>query len=219
MTKLTVSQGFYINLPVGAIVAIPILFLDIPEQIPKDSLWNVLRKLHHHLDLVGFMLFAPAITQLLLALQFGGNQFAWSSSQVIGLFCGAAANLVAWIVWDIYKKDDALLPVSLVKRRPVWAGALYHSLLMSTLFGVVYYLPIYFQAVQGMSAVMSGVNLLPTILPQIIVAMGCGFLGKLTTSHFLAYLSAINLANFVYSDKSWARPTFCHVSGNSNIRS
>ncbi|RYP21926.1 hypothetical protein DL765_002002 [Monosporascus sp. GIB2] len=175
-TGYTWRWCFYINLPVGALVVVPILFLHIPEQIAKDNFWTVLPKLNHHLDLVGFLLFAPAVTQLLLALQFGGNQFAWNSSQVIGLFCGAATNLVVWVAWDYYKKDDALLPVSLVRRRAIWAGALYHAFLMSTLFGAVYYLPIYFQGINGMSAVMSGVSLLPTILPQMVVAIGSGFL-------------------------------------------
>ncbi|KAL9065886.1 MAG: hypothetical protein Q9161_007939 [Pseudevernia consocians] len=50
---------------------------------------SVVRSLHSDLDLVGFSIFAPALIMLLLALQWGGTTFAWNSSQIIGLFCGA----------------------------------------------------------------------------------------------------------------------------------
>jgi hypothetical protein len=72
------QTAFYINLPIGAIAAIAILFLRIPELAPKQKATVVLLKLHHYLDLVGFVLFAPAILMLLLALQWGGNEFAWN---------------------------------------------------------------------------------------------------------------------------------------------
>ncbi len=162
-------------------MAFPIIFLHIPEQIPKESAWSVLPRVHHLLDLLGFALFAPAVTQLLLALQYGGTRFAWNSSQVVGLFCGAGATFLVWLAWNYYRGDDALLPVSLVKRPIIWSGALFHALLIATMFGVSYFLPIYFQAVTGLSAVMSGVNLLPTILPQMVFSILSGFLGELNS--------------------------------------
>ncbi|KAI1314094.1 major facilitator superfamily domain-containing protein [Xylaria venustula] len=174
-TGYTWRWCFYINLPVGAFVAFPIMFLHIPEQVPKDNAWTVLRQIHHHLDLFGLALFAPAITQLLLALQYG-EQLAWNSPRVIGLFVGAGANFIVWLVWNYYRKENALLPVSLVKRRTVWSGALFHGLVISTLFAVTYWLPIYFQAVENLNAVVSGVSLLPTILPQLVTGIACGFL-------------------------------------------
>ncbi|KAJ2982723.1 hypothetical protein NUW58_g6384 [Xylaria curta] len=174
-TGYTWRWCFYINLPVGALVAFPIMFIDIPEQMPKDNFWTVLRQIHHRLDLFGLALFAPAVTQLLLALQYG-EELAWNSPRVIGLFSGAGANFIIWLVWNYYRKENALLPVSLVKRRTIWSGALFHGLLISTLFGVTYWLPIYFQAVEDLNAVTSGVNLLPVILPQLVTGIACGFL-------------------------------------------
>ncbi|KID81976.1 efflux pump [Metarhizium guizhouense ARSEF 977] len=67
--------SFYINLPLGVIVGLPLVLLDIPDQVPKQSVWKVLPRIHHHLDLLGFALFAPAVIQLLLALQYGGNEY------------------------------------------------------------------------------------------------------------------------------------------------
>jgi hypothetical protein len=82
------SEGFYVNLPLGALTVIAIALLHILEQTTKSPALSILGRLHHYLDLVGFLLFAPTVLHLLLALQYGGNQHAWNSSVVIGLLCG-----------------------------------------------------------------------------------------------------------------------------------
>lgn len=70
---------FYINLPPGAIVAAMIFFSRIPEgEIAKPEVREVVKDLHNRLDFVGFLLFAPSITMLLLAMQWGGNEWVHS---------------------------------------------------------------------------------------------------------------------------------------------
>ncbi|XDG02463.1 hypothetical protein ABKA04_002078 [Annulohypoxylon sp. FPYF3050] len=154
----------------GAFTALVILLVRIPEQMPKQNPLVVFAKLHHYLDLVGFALFAPAVLQLLLALQYGGNQFAWKSSTVIGLFCGSGATFIVWLVWNRYKGDDALLPHSMIKQKVVWASGLFQAFMLSAVYGATYFLPIYFQAINNVTAMLSGVYLLPTILPQLVMA-------------------------------------------------
>ncbi|CAG8955746.1 hypothetical protein HYFRA_00011012 [Hymenoscyphus fraxineus] len=169
-TYSTWRWSFYINLPIGSITVFLILILRIPEQTPKRNPLSVLPQLHHHLDLVGFALFAPAVIQLLLALQFGGNKFAWDSSQVIGLFCGSGATCVVWLVWNYYKGDSALLPAAMIRRRTVWSAAMFNAFQMVGIYGLFYYLPIYFQSVYNASAILSGVYIIPMIIPQLLTA-------------------------------------------------
>ncbi|KAI1089139.1 efflux pump [Rostrohypoxylon terebratum] len=169
-TYTTWRWCFYVNLPVGAFTALVILLVRIPEQMPKQNPLVVFAKLHHYLDLVGFALFAPAVLQLLLALQYGGNQFAWKSSTVIGLFCGSGATFIVWLFWNRYKGDDALLPHSMIKQKVVWASGLFQAFMISAVYGATYFLPIYFQAINNVTAMLSGVYLLPTILPQLVMA-------------------------------------------------
>ncbi|KAI2603716.1 MFS general substrate transporter [Hypoxylon sp. NC1633] len=165
---------FYINLPAGGLSAIAIVLLHLPEEPNKPRARSLLPKLHYHLDLAGFILNASAVLQLLLALQFGGQAYPWKSSQVIGLFCGAFATFVVWCFWNRYRGEDALLPRVLIRRGSVLAAGLYYALLMSALYGAVYYLPIYFQAVNGATALLSAVYLLPMILAQIFTAAAAG---------------------------------------------
>ncbi|KAK3292403.1 major facilitator superfamily domain-containing protein [Chaetomium fimeti] len=105
---------FYINLPIGGLLALGLLFLPIPDQYSKPSPWPLLRRLHLELDLLGFALIAPACFQLLLALSWGGSKFAWDSSVIIGLFCGAGATGLFWAAWDWYRGDEALIPFSII---------------------------------------------------------------------------------------------------------
>lgn len=152
--------------------------MHVPEQFAKKKPMTILRNLHRHLDLLGFALLTPAFVQLLIALQYGGIQFAWSSSQIIGLFCGAGATFIVWCIWNWHKGDDALLPFPILKRTAVSMSGINYAFLLATMYGSLYFLPIYFQAVKGVNAVMSGVYLLAVILPQLATAVIGGRMGE-----------------------------------------
>ncbi|MCJ1299983.1 hypothetical protein MMC08_002777 [Hypocenomyce scalaris] len=171
-----VMGGFWINLPIGGLVAVMLIFIRIPEQIPKPPPLSVLRSLPSKLDLIGFAIFSPAAIQLLLALQYGGVTFAWNSAQIIGLFCGAGATFVLFLGWDYYNGDGALIPLSMARKTIVWASCLVYGLLMGQLFCASYYLPVYFQGIKGASPTLSGVYLLPSVLSHIFAAVSSGVL-------------------------------------------
>jgi hypothetical protein len=172
------TPGFYINLPIGGILAAMLTFVHIPDQIPKPPPMSVIRTLPAKIDLVGFALFAPAAIQLLLALQYGGITFAWNSVQVIGLFCGAGGTFVLFLAWNTHKGDAAMIPFSMVRQRIVWASCLTYGFFMGQLFCVSYYLPIYFQGVKGVSPTMSGVYILPIVLSHVFAGVASGMLGE-----------------------------------------
>jgi MFS family permease len=143
---------FYINLPIGAVCAMLLVFVRIPDQIDKPGALTVLPRLYHHLDLLGFILFAGCVSQLLTALEFGGNQYAWNSVPTIGLFCGAGVTFLVWYAWNWRLGDSALIPLSTAYKKAVWTSSLMQGLSMASLYIITYYLPIYFQAVHHISA-------------------------------------------------------------------
>ncbi len=139
---------------------------------------SVIRTLPVKLDLIGFALFAPAAIQLLLAVQYGGYICAWNSAQIVGLFCGAGGTFIIFLAWEHYNGDAAMIPFSMVRKKAVWASCLTYGLFMSQLFCVSYYLPIYFQGVKGASPTMSGVYVLPSVLPHVFSSLASGTLGE-----------------------------------------
>lgn len=126
-----------------------------------------------------------------LALQYGGNQYAWNSATVVGLLCGAGATFAIFLIWEYYKGDAAMIPFSMVRKRIVWTSCITMFFITGVLTCGAYYLPIYFQAVIGVSPIMSGVYYLPNILLQITMAMTSGVMGK------PAHLSATNVTSIL----------------------
>jgi hypothetical protein len=162
-------------LPIGGVVAVVLFFSSVPAGPEKtgDKKFNF-GVFIRSLDLAGFALFAPAIIQLLLALQWGGTKYAWSSPTVIGLFCGGAATALIFLTWEYFKGDDAMIPLSMVRNRIFSSSCMTVFFTFASMLIVNYYLPIYFQAVRGATPTMSGVDLLPSIISQMIFAIVSG---------------------------------------------
>ncbi|KAL7625009.1 hypothetical protein AAE478_004223 [Parahypoxylon ruwenzoriense] len=167
---------FYINLPIGAVVAILLVLMKIPESTQKPTVKKVLAGLTSTLDLLGFVLFCPAAVMFFLALQWGGNRYEWDSSIVIGLFVGAGVTFIVFLLWERHRGEEAMVPFSMLRMRVIGSASATMFFFYGVLFVSNYYLPIYLQAVKGDSALMSGVHILPTILSQIACAMTAGTL-------------------------------------------
>ena len=167
----------------------------IREHIEKQHIsWAYVRSILPHFDFAGFAIFAPASIMLLLALQFGGGEYGWRSSTVIGLFCGAAATTVVFVFWEKRMGDDAMIPLSLVGRRVVWSSSLQTSLMMMSALVGNNFIPIYLQSVKGLGPSMSGVYMLAAIGAQISMVVGSGILSKLFPEYVsLFFLSVSNI--------------------------
>lgn len=99
-TNVSWRWCFYINIPLGALVTICLLFNDVPEAVIKPHWRDVLGTAIKSLDLIGFALISPAAIMFLLALEYGGNQYAWDSSIVFGLLVGAAVTFAVFLAWE-----------------------------------------------------------------------------------------------------------------------
>lgn len=88
--------------------------------------------------------------------------------------------------------EDATVPPRILKNRSVWAGSLYAFGTGSSFFLLVYYIPIWFQAVQGVSAVNSGIRNLPMLLAVVVASI---FAGGMVTA--LGYYAPFMIAGTV----------------------
>lgn len=118
----------------------------------------------------------------LLALQWGSSDYGWNSPTVIGLFSGSGATAILFCAWEWHLGDDALIPFSLVKNRIVWTSTIQNSFLFITNAVGANYVPIYFQAVKGVSPSLSGVYTLPSIITQLLSTVISGALCRSTTT-------------------------------------
>ena len=134
-------------------------------------------QLIHTFDWIGLILFVSGIVLFLTALAIGGNgTFAWNSSVVIGTIVPGLVCLIAAVVNELYTKRQALIPPRLFKTRTT-GGVLISVFLHGVVFmPASYFMPLYFQAVDGSSPTFSGVQLLPFSLMTAVTATATGFI-------------------------------------------
>lgn len=161
---------FYINLPFGAVTAIFIVFFfKTPGKSTKSKATFIQKILS--LDLEGTALFIPGVVCLLLALQWGGTKYPWNNGRIIALFVLFGVLIIGFVGVQIWKQEKATVPPRIFKNRSVWASTIFVVALGAAFFVIIFYLPIWFQAIKSASAVKSGIMNLPAILALVIVSM------------------------------------------------
>ncbi|BAE64650.1 unnamed protein product [Aspergillus oryzae RIB40] len=163
-TNITWRWCFYINLPIGGLAAGIILFFYRPPP-PLPFLDTPLKEKLLQMDLVGTLILVSALVCYVLALQWGGISLSWGDSKVIGTLVGFVVLLAVYAIVQWVQKERAAM-IGRLFRRNVVVMMIYIDLLAGTFFLLVYYLPIYFQVVSGVSAAQSGIRNLPLILAQ-----------------------------------------------------
>ncbi|KAL3438222.1 major facilitator superfamily domain-containing protein [Aspergillus tetrazonus] len=108
----------------------------------------------------------------------GGGEYPWNSATIIGLFVGFAVSMLLFILWQLYKGDAALIPLTLLKDRSVALGIIFAFLFMGSFVVPVYNLPEWFQIVEAASPMRSGVMLLPSVCTQVFGVIVSGVAAK-----------------------------------------
>lgn len=172
--KVTWRWCFYINLPIGAVsLVVTALILHMPNQKLEPRAETFLGKVQQ-LDPIGNLAFFPGIICLILALQWGGTKYAWGNGRIIALFviCGVFVSIFIGI--QIWKGEAATVPPRIAKQRSIAASLWFGFWNGASMMVVIYYLPIWFQAIKGVDAINSGLMLLPTILSVVVSSMSSG---------------------------------------------
>ncbi|OCF54222.1 major facilitator superfamily transporter [Kwoniella mangroviensis CBS 10435] len=157
---------FWINLPFGGVAAAAVLFLlpardpEVNENTPHDR--TLLGKLRR-MDWLGTALIFLTVTCLLLALAWGGNEYAWSNWRIILLFILGGLLVISFGAWQWYYDKHALIPLSLLKNRSVIACAGAMFFFMLAMLGGTYQLPLFYQAVTH-SPEKSGIDIIAFML-------------------------------------------------------
>ena len=148
------------------------------------------------LDPLGFILFMPSIICLFLALQvsvhgsfqsalslltsgalkWGGTTYAWNNARIVVLFVVFGLGLIAFANVQWWLGEGATIPVRILTQRTIWSASWFAFFLSGAFFLFIYFIPIYFQAIKGTTALQSGIDNLPLILSNVILAVGSGVL-------------------------------------------
>ncbi|KAF6808890.1 MFS aflatoxin efflux [Colletotrichum sojae] len=147
---------FYINLPLGGIVLL-VLALVLKPPAREDFAgagMGFVQKLKQ-LDFAGTAVFLPGM---------------WNNGRIIALLVLAFVLLASFVAVQILLPKTATIPPRIMRQRSVVFAAWAAFCVGAQMMIFTYYLPIWFQAIQGVSAVDSGIRTLPLVLSMTVFA-------------------------------------------------
>ncbi|ERF75984.1 hypothetical protein EPUS_01350 [Endocarpon pusillum Z07020] len=168
--KLTWRWCFWINLPVGAASLGVVLFFFRTPKLMKAAEATLKEKLLQ-MDLQGTVLIVASLVCYMLAMQWGGISLPWNSATIIGLLVGWIVLGICFVIDQWLLGDRAQIVTRIIKDRTVAGLSAFILFLNATTFLLIYYLPIYFQAIDDLSPSASGVRSLPLILAMSIALL------------------------------------------------
>jgi len=96
------------------------------------------------------------------------------TGRIIALFVLFGLLAIGFAAVQFWKQDNATVPPRILKKRSIAFGSWFALCLGGSFFILIYYIPIWFQAIKGVSAVESGIRNLPMILGLVIISIGSG---------------------------------------------
>ncbi|MFI9828642.1 MDR family MFS transporter [Streptomyces sp. NPDC051913] len=160
---LTWRWAFYVNVPIAIVVVIA-----AARTIPvvKSASRPVI-------DYLGIALVAVGASALILATSWGGNEYAWGSGVIIGLFVGGVIAL-GLFCWAETRAKEPMLPMRLFTNPVFTVCSILSFIVGFAMLGAMTYLPSYLQYVDGDSATVSGVRTLPMVIGLLIASVVSG---------------------------------------------
>jgi len=142
---------FFINMPVGAAALIAAQRL-LPDTRPQ---------LGQRLDLRGLMLLSPGIAVFLYGMSEAGGQGGFGSPRVVIATAAGLTLIALFFRHATVLGNNALIDVSLLRRRGYATAAAVNLLLGIALFGSLILIPLYYQLVRHNTPLQIGLLLAP----------------------------------------------------------
>ncbi|WP_369202016.1 MFS transporter [Streptomyces sp. PU-14G] len=140
---------FYINLPFG-VIGVLVGLTVIKETAQKGT---------DPLDIPGAVTLTAAMVSAVWGIT-GAQSDGWTSGKTLGFIALGVALLAVFVLIEA-KTKHPMVALSLFKDRSVSVGLMLMIVTMLAFFAIVFYLMFYLQGVQGKSAIMAAVSLLP----------------------------------------------------------
>jgi len=160
------SSVFWVNVPVAA-VGIVVAVHAVDES--RDTA-------ERHLDVTGVVGLALG----LLGITFGlieSSTHPWGSRLVAGPLVAGLALVVGFALWE-RRTPTPMLPTHLLRARSFVSGCGVYLLAYLALTGVMFYVTLLFQDVEGWSPLRTGISWLSMNIPFLITAQNAGRLSR-----------------------------------------
>jgi EmrB/QacA subfamily drug resistance transporter len=190
--QLTWRWIFVINVPLGIVAMV----------VTSSALRLPFTRQQRSIDVLGAVLLVSSVTCLILMATWAGEgKYSWGSPVTLGLG-GASLVLAAVFIWWETKAAEPIVPMRLFDNQIVRIIVPMMIAMGSMMFGASSFLPLFLQAVDGVSATQSGLLLLPLMAGVTIASISTGRITAITGRYkvwpilgtALALLGAVLLA-------------------------
>ena len=148
---------FVINVPIG------ILNLFLTSILLKET--ELIKG--HRFDYIGLITSVVGLFCLLLALS-QGNKYGWSSAYIISLLIAGLSSLTLFVFNEL-RHPEPILELRLFKNPLFTISTVIGSVLNIGMFGAMFLLPLLLQNVLGLTAMKTGLILLPAALATAVM--------------------------------------------------
>ena len=154
---------FFVNVPIGVLAWLVVgARLNLPFT-----------RRDHHLDYLGALTLVAGVSALLLVTQWGGQEYAWGSGQILGLSALAVLLLVAFVLVE-RRSPEPILPLRLFRNRTFSLVNGAQFIIALGMFGAIIYVPFYLQLVRGYSATGAGLLMIPVVGGILVTSISSG---------------------------------------------
>jgi predicted MFS family arabinose efflux permease len=130
----------------------------------------------HTIDVVGTVLVTGALFTLVWAL-IETTSHSWTSLYTIGFLATSAVLLTLFLLWEM-RHPEPMVPMGFFRNRVFTVANTVVALVGFAMFGVIFFITLYFQNVQQYSPLEAGVRSLPLTVMVLVVSPVAGKLNS-----------------------------------------
>jgi len=189
---------FWLNVPIGLVLA-PLALMRLDESYGPFG----------RLDLRGVALASAGLFGIVWAL-VRANTVGWGSPEIVGAFAAGGLLLALFALWEL-RAPTPMLPMRFFRNRTFTLANLASLFMSFGMFGAIFFLAQYFQTVQHVTPLSSGLRILPWTAMPMIAAPIAGALsdriggwkilgtGLLLQAAGLAWIAAVSHPDTAYT--------------------
>ncbi|KAK9377118.1 major facilitator superfamily domain-containing protein [Lipomyces chichibuensis] len=214
--------AFFLQVPfiVVSSVAIYLNLKSKPRPVSSNSESETAVKLSR-IDFAGSITLVLSLVLYLLGLSIGGNYVSWLSFPVFVAFFLGSIFLAAFIYVELYIAMEPVIPITLLKDRTIFGASFTNWLIMMINYTQLFFLPIYFIAIRGISPTQAGTNIIPNFLGSAFGAIFSGTVMRTTgrywwitmSSAFIITFGSILINTYNLTTPKWAQVLYIMVTG------
>lgn len=160
-----------------AFVAVTLL-LDMPRL--EESHWK--QKLRR-VDFLGAILLLVGVVTLIFGVDRGGN-VSWSDKSTLIPVIVSVPLLALFTINELFVAQEPFAPGRIIFERALFAAYLCNFFSFAGNMAALFYVPLYFQASDGLSATQAGLRLIPAVVCSVLGSLFAGVYMKRTGRYY-----------------------------------